>query len=180
MISIRDETTDDKDQILRVTVDAFDNSEIGHNGEAELIDSLRAQCANQLSIVACSEIEIVGHILFTPVVVQTSQNKSDGMGLAPLSVKPQYQHAGVGSSLVTIGLRRLFDDGCPFVVVLGHPRYYPRFGFRRASQFGISHGFSGIPQDVFFIQLGPTGTMSALIGGMAHYRREFGRQYDGK
>ncbi len=180
MISIREESTDDHDHIRRITAAAFSNSEFGYNGEADLIDCLRVKCAHHLSIVACSDSEIIGHILFTSVVIQTPQTETLGMGLAPMSVTPHHQKLGVGTSLVTYGLRRLFADGYPFVVVLGHPRYYPRFGFRSASQFRISHGFARIPQDVFYILPAVDGTLTALTGGKAYYHREFGPQHDGQ
>ncbi len=177
MISVRAETLGDHDQIHRVTIDAFANSEFGHNGEAELVDVPRAKSGNHLSLVACSNNEIVGHILFTPVVIRTPQQETRGMGLAPLSVSPQHQRIGVGSLLVTNGLNPVFGDGCPFVVVLGQAEYYPRFGFRSASEIAVSHGFSGIPQDVFFIQPHPHGTLTRLAGGAAYYEREFGPQH---
>ena len=180
MIVIREESANDYGHIRTVTFDAFSASEFGHNGESELIDSLRSQCDNTLSLVACSESEVIGHILFTPVVIQTLTHKCVGMGLAPLSVTPNHQHAGVGSLLVNNGLRRLRDERCPFVVVLGHPQYYPRFGFRFASHYQISHGFSGIPQEVFFIQTNAEDTMTKLIGGKAYYHPVFGSQHDGK
>ncbi len=147
MIGIRDEMTGDHDQIRKVTMDAFANSRFGHNGEADLIDALRRNCDQLLSLVAWSDNEIVGHILFSPVVIRTSQTELYGMGLAPMSVMPAVQNIGVGSSLATTGLDRLFATDCPFVVVLGHPTYYPRFGFQPAWQFRISHGFVGIAQD---------------------------------
>ncbi|MCA9213824.1 MAG: N-acetyltransferase [Planctomycetales bacterium] len=180
MISIRKETTDDHDQIRTVTIDAFANSEFGYNGESELIDSLRLRYDTIISLVACSGSKVVGHALFTPVVVRTSTNETVGMGLAPMSVSPSHQRAGVGSLLVTDGLRRLHDASCPFVVVLGHADYYPRFGFRPASQIHVSHGFSGIPQDVFFIQTSAEETIIKLTGGRAYYDSAFGHQHDGK
>ncbi len=177
MIVIRDETTDDHGQIRRVTIDAFANSEFGHSGEADLVDTLRLNSTNLLSLVACAENEVVGHILFTPVLIRTSQTESHGMGLAPLSVTPERQNNGIGSSLVTAGLDRLFANACPFVVVLGLPEYYDRFGFRLASQFRIRHGFPGIPQDVFFLKRNPQGAITTLANGLAYYRCEFGDQH---
>ena len=67
-----------------------------------------------------------------------------------------------------------------FVVVLGHPDYYTRFSFRPASQFGILHGFSGIPQDLFFVKGNPDGCLSRVTGGRAYYLPEFGPQHEGE
>lgn len=180
MIKVRKETTDDHDAIRMLTVDAFANSEFGHNGEAELIDAIRDTSAKQLSLVACSDRDIVGHILFTPVTIRTSQHDVHGMGLAPMSVAPQCQKTGIGSLLVANGLERLLSDVCRFVVVLGHPNYYPRFGFQPAEPFEIFHGFSGIPQDVFFIRSISINTMKQIPGGRAYYLPEFGPQHEGK
>lgn len=179
MISIRAELPDDLAAIRNVTIQAFADSEFGHNGEAELIDLLRANCKQSVSLVACSKGRIVGHILFTPVVIRAADQEFHGMGLAPMSVAPDCQKVGVGSRLVTSGLEQLTDDSCPFVVVLGHPEYYPRFGFLPASQYGISHGFSGIPQDVFFINILDSAMMQSPTIGSAYYRPEFGPQHNG-
>ncbi len=69
------------------------------------------------------------------------------MGLAPMAVAPDCQRRGIGTLLVQAGLNELSQSGCPIVVVLGHPEYYPRFGFVPAAELGITHGFEGIPQD---------------------------------
>jgi putative acetyltransferase len=180
VISVRSETPDDYEEIHRVTVEAFTGSEFGHNGEAELVDSLRAKSVDQLSLVACLDDEIVGHILFTPVTIRTPQHELSGMGLAPLSVAPKHQHAGIGSALVTDGLGQLFERGCLFVVVLGHPEYYRRFGFLPASQFEVSHGFAGLPQEVFFILPRSGGSLADMMGGAVYYHGEFGPQHSGE
>lgn len=180
VILIRDETTLDHDKILRVTIEAFADSEFGHNGEAELIDALRGNADRYLSLVACSGDNVIGHILFTPVVIRTPPNEILGMGLGPMSVAPSFQNSCIGSSLVTEGLQRLFEQGCRIVVVLGHPEYYSRFGFLRASQFGITHGFQDLPQDLFFIHFGSQDPIFDLIGGAAYYRDEFGPQHANK
>ncbi len=177
MISIREETSHDLCAIREVTLAAFAASEFGHNGEADLIDALRTSDSDHLSLVAHSDHDVVGHILFTSVTVRTPQQQYLGMGLAPMSVSPQHQRNGVGSLLVTEGLDRLFGDGCQFVVVLGHPAYYPRFGFQSASRFGILHGFSEVPQDLFFICNNPRFTMTHIIGGRAYYHPVFGPQH---
>ena len=178
MISIRAETINDLDAIRNVTIQAFTDSDFGHNGEAELIELFRANCEKMLSLVACSNDTIVGHILFTPVVIRAGK-EFQAMALGPMAVATDYQKTGIGSKLVRSGLEQLTMDGCPFVVVLGHPEYYPRFGFLPASQFDVSHGFAGIPQNVFFIKfLDPTASES-VANGAVYYRSEFGPQHEG-
>lgn len=177
MITIREETPDDHQQVRTVTVEAFADSKLGHHGEAELIDALRCNSNTYLSLVACRNGEIVGHILFTPAVIKTTHHRLYGMGLGPLSVTPTLQRMGIGSSLVTTGCTRLFAAACRFVVVLGRPEFYFRFGFRLASTHQIRHGFAGIPQHVFSIRTGPEGTPEDLRAGVVYYRHEFGAQH---
>lgn len=177
MITLRDETPDDYEHVRTVTIDAFARSERGHNDEAELVDSLRLNSGKYLSLVALSGHEIVGHILFTPVVIRTAQMESHGMGLGPLSVTPTLQRTGIGSSLVTTGCARLFAKACPFVVVLGRPEFYSRCEFRLASLHRIRHGFAGVPQHVFSLRMGPGETPERLRDGLAYYGRGFGAQH---
>ena len=100
-----------------------------------------------LSLVALRG-EPVGHILFTPVSIHSAHGQIQGMGLGPLSVLPDYQGQGIGSQLIVSGLERLKARGIPFVTVVGHPGYYTRFGFEPAAEFGIKHGFKGLPQSL--------------------------------
>ncbi len=176
-LHIREETPVDLDLIRDVTVSAFSGSEYGHQGEAQLVDLLRAVSDRFLSLVACVEGEVVGHVMFTPVIVKTHVADFAGMGLAPLSVHPFHQRQGIGSALVKHGLDKLCKDGCPFVVVLGHPDYYNRFGFRSASQNQVVHGFSGLPQDPFLIRINEECLVAKLIGGKAYYHPAFGDQH---
>jgi putative acetyltransferase len=178
LIYVRRETAGDYDCIRRVVVEAFSGSDHGHNGEADLVDDLRAEPEDRLSLVACLDDEIVGHVMFTAVAIRTAQMVTRGMGMAPLSVTPQHQNRGVGSTLVTNGLGQLFDRGCHFVVVLGHPEYYQRFGFRPASQFGVAHGFVGIRQEIFFILPVPSDTLAEVTEGDVYYHAAFGPQHN--
>lgn len=177
MLNIRDETPDDHEHVRTVTVEAFATSHLGHHGEAELIEALRQTSGRYLSLVACRDRDIVGHILFTPVVIRTAQVESQGMGLGPLAVTPRLQRTGIGSALVATGCARLFANGCLFIVVLGRPEYYSRFGFHPASHYYIHHGFADIPQDRFSIRIGPGETPEHLRDGVAYYCREFGSQH---
>lgn len=94
------------------------------------------------------------------------------MGLAPMAVKPDRQKQGIGSSLVERGLEILREQGCPFVIVLGHPEYYPRFGFERASKYGLLSQWEGVPDEAFMvIVLDQTALES--VSGVAKYRAEF-------
>jgi putative acetyltransferase len=166
MIVIRHETAEDVAAVRVVNELAF-----GQPAEADLVDALRRGCTDALSLVAVDD-GVVGHILFTPVSVDGADRSLAGMGLAPMSVLPDYQRRGVGSALVSRGLEALRERGCPFVVVVGHPEYYPRFGFEPASKHGLLSQWQGIPDGVFMsLILNPSAMRE--VGGVARYRPEF-------
>jgi len=163
---IRPETPEDAVQVRRINELAF-----GQPAEADLVDRLRRTCADSLSLVAEDDV-VVGHILFTPVVIESMERRVTGMGLAPMAVLPDRQRGGIGSQLVTRGLDLLRDRRCPFVVVVGHPEYYPRFGFEPASRHGLASQWDGIPDAAFLaIVLDPVAM--AGVSGVARYRDEF-------
>jgi len=125
-----------------------------------------------VSLVALSADRVVGHILFTPVTIETNEGPLVGSGLAPMAVLPEFQRTGVGSALVRAGTEHLRRSGCPFVVVVGHPTYYPRFGFVPASKHGIRCQWNGVPDEALMVHvLQPS--ISARLAGMARYRPEF-------
>jgi len=177
MFSVREETSDDYDAIRELTVDAFTNSEFGHNGEADFIEALR-KSPQHLSLVASVEQSVVGHVMFSQVVMRRAEQERIGVGLAPMSVHPTHQRKGIGSSLVKSGLDRLFSQGCDFAVVLGHPNFYSRCGFRIAAETNASHGFAGIPQDCFLICWNPASHADADSGGLVYYDTVFGPQHE--
>jgi putative acetyltransferase len=144
--------------------------------EANLVDALRRTCADKLSLVAVDEDavdeEVVGHILFTPVEVESNGRRVVGMGLAPMAVVPERQRQGIGSLLVRRGLDILRERGCPFVVVVGHQDFYPRFGFERASTHGLTSQWEGIA-DASYMAIVLDAPAMAGVSGVARYRDEF-------
>jgi putative acetyltransferase len=124
-----------------------------------------------VSLVA-DDNDVVGHILFTPVVVESAERRIVGMGLAPMAVLPERQRQGIGLQLMTRGLDILRERGCPFVVVVGHPEYYPRFGFTRASTRNLRSQWDGIPDEAFMILILDASAMAG-VSGTARYRDEF-------
>lgn len=134
MITIRKERPTDARQVRRLHEAAFEQS-----AEADIVDHLRGVCPKILSLVAEERSAIVGHILFSPVTVDSRGQKLSGMGLAPLAVLPERQRTGIGSALVRHGLDILIEQNDPFVVVLGQPGYYSRFGFEKASAHGLTN-----------------------------------------
>jgi putative acetyltransferase len=122
--------------------------------------------------VAEEEGQIVGHILFSPVELKSRPKVMMGAGLAPMAVLPERQRQGIGSRLVRSGLDRLRDQSCPYVIVLGHPEYYPRFGFERASKYGITSQWAGVPDEAFMIIVFAEGAFQG-VSGAVRYRAEF-------
>jgi len=141
------------------------------DAEAKLADKLRRSCADCLSLVAEDNGTIVGHIMFTPVQIKNAKTVQ-GMGLAPMAVIPSRQRRGIGKMLVKKGLNLLQEKGCPFVIVLGHPEYYPRFGFQPASSFNIKSQWDDVPDEVFMILVMDDKTMQN-VSGTARFRDEF-------
>jgi putative acetyltransferase len=144
MVSIRHEKPEDIPLVYSVLEKTFKR-----DAEAKLTDKLRETCNDCLALVANDNGTIVGHIMFTPVRIK--EGNIQGMGLAPMAVMPSKQRQGIGAQLIKYGLQFLQEKGCPFVIVLGHPDYYPRFGFQPASRFNIKSQWEDVPDDAFMI-----------------------------
>ena len=166
MITIRREKPEDIAAIASIIERTFKR-----DAEARLADRLRRAQIDHLSLVADDDGAIVGHVMFTPVLLENGK-KIQGMGLAPMTVLPAYQRRGIGSRLVRSGLEILREKGCPFVIVLGHPEYYPRFGFQPASRFNIKSQWTDVPDDAFMILVMDDDIMKN-VSGVARFRDEF-------
>lgn len=141
---IRDENAQDRTDIHALNASAFETS-----AEADLVDALRVQVHPVISLVAEEADTVLGHIMFSPVSLSGHPGLKI-MGLAPMAVAPQYQRQGIGTALVRAGLERCRELGFGAVVVLGHPQYYPRFGFLPAKRLGIDCEYE-VPVDVFMV-----------------------------
>ncbi len=162
---IRAEKENDRDAVHTVNVSAFETP-----SEADSVDALREQAQPVVSLVAEDDGEVVGHIMFSPVSLSGSP-KLKVMGLAPMAVAPKHQGKGIGSAMVRAGLEQCRNLGFAAVVVLGHPKYYPRFGFLPSSRFGIDSEYD-VPEEVFMaMELQP----EALSGktGTVRYHAAF-------
>jgi putative acetyltransferase len=137
------------------------------SAEADLVDSLRAQTEPIISLVADDNGTIVGHILFSPVTL-TGHGELRIMGLAPMAVLPAQQRRGIGSALVRDGLDRCRQFGCDAIVVLGHHKYYPRFGFVPASRFGIRSEYD-VPDEAFMALEFEAGTLAGKTGTIRYH-----------
>src|SRR5690554_6552013 len=115
------------------------------------------------SIFAESKGEIVGHIMFTELLIKDGDRKYESLALAPLSVLPEYQNRGIGSKLILQGFNISKDLGYKSVIVLGHEKYYPRFGFKPASKWGIKAPFD-VPDEAFMAIELEDGSLSSITG----------------
>ncbi len=167
MTTIRSEQTDDI-----AAVHAINEAAFGEAAEATIVDSLRSACPDAVSLVAVEDDKILGHIFFSPVSVSGEHEMVQGMGLAPMAVLPERQRQGIGSMLVQAGIDAMRQRNCPFIIVLGHPEYYPRFGFAPASSHGLSCQWEGIPDEAFMVLI-LDGPAMAGVSGTARYRDEF-------
>jgi putative acetyltransferase len=171
MISIRAEKPEDLAAIHHVVHHAF-----GRAAEADLVDALRRNGKSVLSLVAEDNGRVIGHILFSLVTIESPVVFEDGtrhgVGLAPLAVWPERQNEGIGSMLVRQGLTECRNAGHPFAVVLGHPEYYPRFGFAPASRFGIKSEYD--VRDEAFMALELQENALQRCAGLVKYQPEFG------
>ena len=166
MATIRKERTEDSPSINWLLEQAF-----GGSTEASIVDALRRRGAVTLSLVARKDDRVVGHILFTTVTIETEESSSYALGLGPMAVLPEYQNRGIGSRLVRRGLRECADMGHEIVVVLGHPKYYPRFGFSPAGAHGIRCEYQ-VPDEVFMVMELQEGAL-VRRRGLVRYQPEF-------
>jgi putative acetyltransferase len=165
---IREERHGDAERIRVVNLAAFESST-----EADLVDALRRQVTPLISLVAEDEANIVGHILFSPVTL-ASEPGLPLMGLAPMAVLPSRHRQGIGSSLVREGLERCRQLEAAAVVVLGHPAYYPRFGFIPAVRLSLRSEYD-VPEEVFMVRELRDGALSGL-SGTVRYHPAFGAE----
>ena len=164
---IRPEEFNDIPAIRHVNQQAF-----GRPQEADLVEALRAKGRVVLSLVALRESELIGHILFFSLEIQSSQHSHAAVGLGPMAVLPKHQKRGIGAALIREGLSLLQQQQVhPGVIVLGHADYYPRFGFGLASTFGITTSYD-VPDDVFMAHELYSGAF-ADKGGTVIYSDEF-------
>ena len=159
MLSLRNEKPGDAAGIRQVHTSAFPTA-----AEAALVDALRGSGIDCISLVAELPLEgIVGHILFTPVELSENPEHRLIYGLAPMAVVPRHQGEGIGSTLVRRGLEQCRDAGIDALVVLGHPEFYPRFGFVPSVSAGIKTTYD-VPDEVFMVRELVEGSLKRAYG----------------
>lgn len=164
MVRVREETVADHEDIRRVNRVAFDGDH-----EARLVDRLRRDGLFIASLVAVESDQMVGHILFSDLPIVAKPGEIHAAALAPMAVLPDFQRQGVGSMLVKEGLKACAQYG--IVIVLGHPDYYPRFGFSAELTKNLHSPFSG--SDAFMAMELTPGALDGVQGAV-RYPEAFG------
>ena len=165
MIEIREEQQGESQKIRRVIVAAF-----GGDTEADLVELLRHRNRAPVALVAVSDNKIVGHIMFSPVTITLAPKAFCAVGLAPLSILPEFQRQGIGSTLAREGLKKCAVAGFEMAVVLGKPDYYSQFGFSRASLYGLGNEYD---TDENFMAMELRNGAFDKVTGTVQYSSEF-------
>lgn len=166
MINIRTETVADFQEVHRVNVLAFGDRE----DEAILVERIRSSegFIPELSLVAEQDDEIVGHLLLSKAVVQDGEEIYDVIALAPLAVQPNVQKQGIGKALISEGLKRCNALGYHLVFLIGHPEYYPKFGFQPARNYGFELKQFEVSDDVFMVCELKEGELQKIKGELIY------------
>jgi putative acetyltransferase len=163
LVEIREERPADVAAVREVNRRAFEQER-----ESNIVDALRANGGALLSLVATIDDQVVGHVMYSRVSVGDMVN---GAALGPMAVLPEHQRQGIGTRLIDTGNQKIKDAGYPFIIVVGHAEYYPRFGFRPAGKYGIKCEWD-VPEEVFMVLMLDAAKMQG-VAGLAKYRDEF-------
>lgn len=149
-VIINKEIEKNYNEVEQVVKKAFENAEHTDHNEHNLVSKLRKSDAfvKELSLVAKDNEKIVGHLMLTKIKIKNDETESESLALAPVSVLPEYQSKGIGSKLINESLCIAKKLGFKSIIVLGHDKYYPKFGFKTASTYGIKAPFE-VPDSAF-------------------------------
>jgi putative acetyltransferase len=162
-VSIRIENIENADE--RAAIRAVIEAAFGGTDEADLVDSLRGDRHALFSLVAELEDGIVGHILFSRMWIRTSTGLASAVALAPVAVLPSHQREGIGGLLIQHGLELLRGRDESIVIVVGHPDYYPRFGFSTALAKSLASPF---PPEAFMAMELRAGALDGIEGPVVY------------
>ena len=173
-IIIRKENSFDHNWVDELTEKAFETLEISDHNEGKLVDKLRKAPTfiEELSLVAELDGQVVGHILFTPIIIDNGQQKFQSLVLAPVSVLPEFQKMGIGGELIRAGHQKAKELGFQSAILLGHTEYYPRFGYKPASTWGIKTHIP-LPSDDVFMAVEITEDGLKGVSGTVVFPPEF-------
>ncbi|MGN8224257.1 GNAT family N-acetyltransferase [Gracilimonas sp. BCB1] len=172
-ITIRRESKADHSDVFELIRKAFEGEEYSDQTEHFLVERLRTSDAfiPELSLVAELKGEIVGHILFTRILIKSEQQEWESLALAPVTVQPEYQGKGIGGELIKTGHEAAREAGFTSVILAGHAGYYPRFGYRPCTDFDITLPFDIPPENCMAIELEPNALND--VHGVVEYPAEF-------
>ena len=165
-ISIRPERPEDSAAVVSINDRAFAGT-----AESRLVEAIKQSGRPVISLIACSGDTLVGHIFFSPVQTHSEGPTIATLALAPMAVCPAFQRRGIGTLLVEAGLTEAARQGCQVVVVVGHPAFYPRFGFAPANGMGLRSVYSSVGDAFMALEL----SKGVLAGrtGFVEYPVEF-------
>jgi putative acetyltransferase len=162
-VCIRIENTESVDE--RASIRAVNAAAFGGTDEADLVDKLRGDGHALISLVAELEGSIVGHIMFSRMWIKASPALVSAVALAPMAVLPRQQRKGIGSLLIQRGLQLLRRRGERIVIVVGHPDYYPRFGFSSNKAKLLESPF---PSEAFMAMELSDGALDGICGSVVY------------
>lgn len=175
MFTIRQEEEKDHQNVFQLIEEAFKSMKHSDHQEQFLVERLRTSEAfiPELSLVAENEKgEIAGHILFTKLKIINGSETFESLALAPVSVKPKFQNQGIGGQLINSGHLTAKKLGFGSVILIGHETYYPKFGYKKTSNFGISFPFDIPKENGMALEL--TEDSLKNVKGIIQYPKEFG------
>jgi len=172
-VSIRQENSNDFNSVFNLIEKAFKLEKYSDHKEQFLVERLRnsESFIPELSLIAEFNNKVVGHILITKLKIKNEQNEFDSLSLAPVSVLPEYQGNGIGGMLIEQAHKIALKLGYKSIVLLGHEKYYPRFGYQQADKFGIELPFDVPKENCMAIELIENGLNG--ISGTVEYPKEF-------
>lgn len=172
-ITLRKEEPKDFKTVFELIEKAFESEQMSDHREQFLVERLRKSDAfiPELSIVAEIDGKIVGHILTTKLKIKNKTNEFDSLALAPVSVIPEFQGKGIGGKLIIESHNKARSLGYQSIVLLGHEKYYPRFGYKQADQYGIDLPFEVPKENCMVIELVENGLNG--VTGIVEYPKEF-------
>ena len=173
-MNIRKEETNDYDDVFKLIENAFKDEEFSDHQEQFLVERLRKSKSfiPELSIVAEIDNQIVGYILLTKIkIINVNFEETISLALAPVAVLKKYQGKGIGGKLIVEAHKIAKELNFNSVILLGHEKYYPKFGYEMSSKYGIKLPFDVPEENCMLIEL----TENALknIHGIVEYPKEF-------
>lgn len=172
-IQIRQEEPADYPAVFEIIEEAFRKLEISNHQEQFFVERLRKSDAfiPELSLVALIENKIVGHIVLSKINIRNNEKEFQTLILAPVSVLPDYQNQGIGSQLIVEAHKKATELGFKSVILVGHEEYYPRFGYKKATGFGIKQPFDVPEENNLVVELVENGLNN--VSGIVEYPKYF-------